>query len=68
VRGIAEAVRKAAKRQTGAYGTTHELRCSDDCFYMDEDAIRPLWKSRRFRLQPCISGYQFIDKVIHPVL
>jgi hypothetical protein len=33
------------------------LRDGDDCVYMEEEAIRPLWKGRRFPMRDCISGW-----------
>lgn len=29
----------------------------DRCYYIDEDAIAPLWKGRRFPLSQCVSGW-----------
>ena len=33
------------------------LRDGDECSYVDEEAIAPLWKGRRFPLTSCISGW-----------
>jgi putative nucleotidyltransferase with HDIG domain len=54
VQGI---VRVAARRLTGADGTSFVLREGSYCFYADEDAISPLWKGQRFPMQQCISGW-----------
>ena len=40
----------------GADGATFVLRDGDCCYYVDEDAISPLWKGQRFPLEACISG------------
>jgi signal transduction histidine kinase/CheY-like chemotaxis protein len=50
-------VRRAARALMGADGATFVLREGDECHYVDEDAIAPLWKGMRFPLQTCISGW-----------
>jgi diguanylate cyclase (GGDEF)-like protein len=55
-------VRTAARRLTGADGTTFVIRDGDKCFYVDEDAIAPLWKGQRFPLQACISGWSMLNR------
>ncbi len=50
-------VRKAARELTGADGATFVLRDGNFCHYVDEDAIGPLWKGRKFPLEACISGW-----------
>ena len=47
----------AARRVTGADGATFVVRDGDRCFYVDEDAIAPLWKGQRFPISQCISGW-----------
>jgi hypothetical protein len=54
---IAAVVRSSARRITGADGIAFVLRDSEQCWYLDEDAIGPLWKGRRFPLTACISGW-----------
>lgn len=54
---IAEVVRVTARALTGADGATFVLRDGGLCHYVDEDAIGPLWKGRRFPLDSCISGW-----------
>lgn len=48
---IAEAVRTGARQLIGADGATFVLRDQGNCFYMDEDAMTPLWKGSRFPLE-----------------
>jgi signal transduction histidine kinase len=55
-------VRRAARRLTGADGATFVLREGNSCFYADEDAISPLWKGERFRLDDCISGWAMLNR------
>ncbi len=50
-------VRRSARSLTGADGVTFVLRDGEACFYVDEDAIAPLWKGRRFPLESCVSGW-----------
>ena len=58
---IVEIVRTSARELTGADGATFVLRehgpGGDVCFYVDEDAIGPLWKGQRFPVSSCISGW-----------
>jgi two-component sensor histidine kinase len=38
------------------------LRDGDCCYYLDEDAIGPLWKGRRFPMTACISGWAMLNR------
>lgn len=57
VGAVQTAVRTSARRLARADGATIVLREGDQCFYADEDAIAPLWKGQRFRIDDCISGW-----------
>lgn len=59
---IAAIVRRAARELTGADGATFVLRDDECCYYMDEDAISPLWKGQRFPLETCISGWVMLHR------
>jgi two-component system CheB/CheR fusion protein len=54
---IAAIVRVTARQLTGADGATFVLRDGEQCYYMDEDAIGPLWKGKRFPSSACVSGW-----------
>src|SRR5215208_1615970 len=54
---LTSAIRTHARAVTGADGITFVLRDAGQCFYVDEDAIAPLWKGRRLPLESCISGW-----------
>lgn len=54
---IIEVVRRTARAISGAEGVTFILREGDRCHYVEEDAVGPLWKGRRFPLSACISGW-----------
>jgi two-component system, chemotaxis family, CheB/CheR fusion protein len=56
-RDVAAIVRTAARRLTGADGVCVVLRKGDRVHYVDEDAIRPLWKGQDFPIDACISGW-----------
>jgi len=51
----------AARNLTGADGATFVLRDGDQCHYVDENAISPLWKGRRFSMNACISGWAMFN-------
>ncbi|GAB4368164.1 MAG: hypothetical protein Kow00121_07070 [Elainellaceae cyanobacterium] len=59
---IITAVRTAARQLTGADGATFILREDDQCYYVDEEAIAPLWKGQRFPAQNCISGWVMLNQ------
>jgi len=58
---VAAVVRSAARAISGADGVTFVLRDGDKCWYLDEDAIEPLWKGQRFPLTACISGWAMLN-------
>ena len=62
VETITDIVRKAARKLTGADGATFVLKDNNMCFYVDEDAIEPLWKGQKFPMSACISGWSMINK------
>jgi diguanylate cyclase (GGDEF)-like protein len=59
---VVEIVRHAARDLCGADGATFVLREDDKCYYVDEDAIEPLWRGMRFPLEICISGWAMLHK------
>lgn len=63
---ITQTVARAARELTGADGTTFVLRDGDKCYYVDENAIGPLWKGLRFPASACISGFSMNHR--QPVL
>ena len=62
VEDIQGIVRTAARSLTGADGATFVLRDDEQCFYVDEDAISPLWKGQRFPLSDCVSGWAMLNR------
>ncbi|PVM90643.1 histidine kinase [Caulobacter endophyticus] len=59
---VAAVVRSSARRISGADGVAFVLRDDDCCWYLDEDAIGPLWKGKRFPLTACISGWAMLNR------
>lgn len=55
-------LRRNARQLTGADGLTIVLREDGLCHYVEEDAIAPLWKGRRFPMEACISGWCMIHR------
>src|SRR5687768_18418815 len=55
-------VKTAARELSGADGATFVLREGDLCFYVDEDAISPLWKGQKFPMSACISGWAMLER------
>ncbi|GAB2476135.1 GAF domain-containing protein [Jatrophihabitans fulvus] len=54
---LCAAVLGSARRIAHAHGATFVLRDGDDCCYVDEDAIAPLWRGQRFPVTECLSGW-----------
>lgn len=54
---IVAIVRSAARRIVGADGVAIILLDGDQCHYVEEDAIGPLWKGQRFPAESCVSGW-----------
>jgi signal transduction histidine kinase len=65
---IVEIVRHAARELAEADGATFVLRDNGRCYYVDEDAIEPLWSGLRFPMEACISGWAMIhaEQVVIP--
>ena len=59
---IMAVLRDCARELTGADGVTIVLRDGDLCHYVEENAIGPLWKGRRFPLETCISGWCMLNR------
>lgn len=59
---IVDIVRVAARKLNQADGATFVMRDGEHCHYVDEDAIEPLWKGRRFPLRSCISGWAMLNR------
>lgn len=58
---ITELTATAARQLAGADGATFVLRDGVNCYYVDEDAIGPLWRGRRFPMEDCISGWAMLN-------
>ena len=58
---IIEIVRGMARGVTLADGVTFVLREQTLCHYVEEDAIRPLWKGQKFPMTSCISGWAMMN-------
>jgi PAS domain S-box-containing protein len=54
---IIAVVRETARDIAGSDGVCFVLKDGDFCHYVEEHAIGPLWKGRRFPLTACISGW-----------
>jgi len=59
---VVEVVRATARRLIGSDGIAVILREGDECRYVEEDAVGPLWKGRNFPLSSCISGWAMVHR------
>lgn len=58
---VIEIVKNMARAVTLADGVTFVLREGNHCHYVEEDAIRPLWKGQKFPMASCISGWAMLN-------
>lgn len=58
---IVELIRVSARRLVGCDGIALIIRDGDLCHYVEEDAVGPLWKGRRFVMSECISGWAMLN-------
>jgi len=58
---IIEIIRATARDICGADGVCFVLRDGELCHYVEEYAIGPLWKGKRFPLTACISGWCMLN-------
>ena len=61
IEDVADVVRSQARRISGADGVSFVLRDGAFCHYLDEDAVGPLWKGKRFPIETCISGWAMLN-------
>lgn len=59
---VTNAVKLAVREGAAADGVAFVLRDGDQCFYLDEDAMAPLWKGQRFPMETCVSGWAMIHR------
>ncbi len=60
---VAAVVKRAARQLVAADGATFVLReegPEELCHYVEEDAIAPLWKGRKFPMSTCVSGWSML--------
>jgi two-component sensor histidine kinase len=58
---VVATLRATARNMVGADGICIVLRDRGKCFYVEEDAIAPLWKGGRFPMETCISGWAMLN-------
>ncbi|MBN2681919.1 MAG: PAS domain S-box protein [Bacteroidales bacterium] len=59
---VIQIIKKSARALCSADGVTIVMRNQDQCHYIDEDAISPLWKGKLFPMDVCISGWCMKNK------
>jgi two-component sensor histidine kinase len=59
---VVQVVRDHARIVAGADGVCFVLREGDRCHYVEENAIAPLWKGRKFPMSACISGWAMLNR------
>lgn len=59
---IIEVIRSTARRLVGADGIALILAEGNLCHYVEEDAVGPLWKGRKFLMTECISGWAMLNR------
>jgi two-component sensor histidine kinase len=59
---VLDIIRNSARRLIGSDGVALILAEGDKCHYVEEDAVGPLWKGRKFRMTECISGWSMMNR------
>lgn len=59
---IQDIVKHAARELVCSDGVTFIMNENNQCYYVDEDAIGPLWKGKKFPIDKCISGWSMLNK------
>lgn len=59
---VVSTLRSVTRRLVGADGIAVILREQEQCWYVEEDAMGPLWKGHKFPLASCISGWAMLHK------
>lgn len=59
---VVATIRASARSLVGCEGITVVRREGDLCHYVEEDAIGPLWKGKKFPASACISGWSMINR------
>ena len=59
---VVATLRTTARRLIGADGIAVILREEEQCWYVEEDAMGPLWKGHKFPLTSCISGWAMLHR------
>jgi diguanylate cyclase (GGDEF)-like protein len=62
IKTIQRVVVSTARLLTSADGATFVLRDGNFCHYVDEEAIAPLWKGKRFPVEMCVSGWVMLNR------
>lgn len=62
MREVVNTLRGTARRLIAADGIAVILREDEQCWYVEEDAMGPLWKGHKFPLTSCISGWAMLHK------
>ena len=59
---IIEVIRAGARHLIGCDGIALVLNDDCACHYVEEDAIGPLWKGRKFDMRECVSGWSMLNR------
>ncbi len=62
VEDVQRIVVQSARKLIGADGAAVVFREKDQCYYVAEDAIAPLWKGKHFPINSCVSGWVIQSK------
>lgn len=62
VADIVACLRGHARGLVGSDGIAVILRDGQDCHYVAEDAIEPLWRGQRYPMSACVSGWAMLNR------
>lgn len=59
---VVDALTRSIRALTSADGACIIQRQNDECAYLTEDAIAPLWAGQRFPLAMCVTGMAMLER------
>ena len=59
---IIEVIRAGARSLIGSDGIALVMNDQGACHYVEEDAVGPLWKGHKFKMEECVSGWAMLNR------
>lgn len=57
VEAVSQIATQSSRKLVGSDGATFIVKDGENCFYLGENTVMPLWAGKRFPMSDCISGW-----------